>query len=120
RNAAQQTVRRCFDRGVCSLRASPVIQSALSYRIEVGILTCETGEIEPIAKFAAKDRAIERIIIVDHRMNDRNLTLRVRLREAEVINGSRFKIAAITLAGKECLRDRLAIRILERVSCPVP
>ena len=80
------------------MRTGTVDQRALSDRIEVGLVARQAGEVQSIAKFAAENRTIEDVVIINDRMNDRNLALRVRFREAEVVDGAGVEIAAIALA----------------------
>src|SRR5262249_49275495 len=113
--AAQQAASGVLYRRVCGLRAGAVHQRALGDRIKIGILASETCEVNTIAKLTAKNWAIEHIIVVDHRMDDGDLALCVRVREAEIVDRASIKIAAVAFAGKIKLRNSFAGGVRKRI-----
>ena len=58
---------------------------------------------------------IEDVVVIDHRMDDRDLALHVRVREAEIVDRAGVEIAAVAFAGEIELRDAFAGRVLERI-----
>src|SRR4029453_8379521 len=80
-NAAQQAARRRLERRIGGFSAGSIIQRALGDGIEVCFATGQTGEVDAIPDFAAQNRTVKNVVVVDHRVDDRNLTLRVRMQK---------------------------------------
>src|SRR5262249_14710493 len=72
--------------------------------IELGAIAAQAGEIGPQAELAAEDRAIEDVIVIDHRMDDRNLLLTVRAREPIEIHRACVEEAALAASLEVDLR----------------
>ena len=70
----------------------------ISGRVEGSVVTRQVGEIGLVADFAAEDRAVDHVGIVDDRINDRNLLLVPGV--AEVVDRARVEEAAIADAGQ--------------------
>src|SRR5665647_1281873 len=65
---------------------------------------------------SAEHRMVEGVGVVDHRMDDRDLFLHVRCREAQIIDAAGVEIAAVALAGDIELGDARASGGPERIA----
>ena len=108
RDAAQQAVgwvssrpdrRWCRRTGVVRMRGG-------RDRIEVGVGAAQTRQVGLIAEFAAEHRLAEDVAVIDHRMDDRNLALRVGFGKSVVVDAR----ACRNSCGRRGRRDRAATR----------
>ena len=118
-HAAQQAVARFDDAGIGGLRTGAAIERGLVDGIEIGLVARQAGEVEVVAKLATHDRMIEGVVVVEHRMDNRNLFLYVRRREAVIIHRADVEIAAVALAGEIDLREARIGGAPERVDIVV-
>ena len=76
--------------------------------VELGLLARQAGEVEFVTELAAQHRMVDGVVVVDDRMDDRNLFLHVRGREAVIVNRADVEITALAFAGEIDLRDARA------------
>ena len=84
-----------------------VVDRGLGDGVEFGLLPRQAGQIEFVAELAAQHRLRQHVGIVEHRMDDRDLRLHVRVRKAVVVDRADVEIAAVAGAGEIELRDAL-------------
>ena len=77
---------------------------------KLGVWRGQAGEVDLVAELAAEHRLVEHVVVVDHRMDDRNLALHVGFREAVVVDRAHVEIAAVAAAGQIELRDAFGQR----------
>ena len=98
-DAAKQALRRQPRERIGGRRHAEAIGvSERRDRVERGGTPRQAGEIGLVAEFSAKDRMVENVRIIDHRVDNGHLLLETR--KAEIVDRARIKVAAIADAGQ--------------------